>query len=237
MGVDKDTVHLLRLKVIDSFEKIRKNVRLQGKIEAYEKYFSINLKGTKPEKMPRFSKKRASKGTTTRGINGHKICVISAIDEYDNNFLEIVGTGPVTSKMVEKSLTPRIEKLKVIITDCKSSYESEAKKNNWILKQVKSELHCDLEGNNLANINSLHSGLTTFLSPFRGISSKHLQGYLDWYSFHKYLNYCFEYDKQKDKLFNHTMIEGTQINRVNAYDNYSGIDFYDVYSDYNFTPS
>lgn len=237
MGVNKNTVHLLRLKMMNALGDIRENTKLQGEIEADEIYESINLKGTKPEKMPRASKHRKSKGTTTRGISKHKVCIASAIDEIDNKFLEIAGTGPITSNMVEKVLTPKIDKVKKIITDCKSSYESEAIKHNWNLVQIKSEGHVDYEGNSLANINSLHSGLTTFLAHFRGVSTKHLQGYLDWYSFDKYLNFCFEDNKQYNELLKTTMINSTIIKNSNAYDNYSCIDFYDVYSDYNFTPS
>ena len=78
--------------------------------------------------MPRFSKHRTSKGTTTRGISNHKVCVIGAIDENDSMFLQIVGNGQLTSKMVELALTPKMVKIKKLNTDCKSSYESEAKK-------------------------------------------------------------------------------------------------------------
>ena len=237
MGVNKKTVHLLRLKMTEALGDIRKNTKLVGDIESDETYESINLKGTKPKQMPRASKPRASKGTTTRGISHHKVCIASAIDEMDNNFLEIVGTGPITSEMVEKAMAPKMGEVSKLITDCKSSYESIAHKNNWNLVQVKSEGHNDDEGNNLANINALHSGLTTFLAPFRGVSTKHLQGYLDWYSFDKYLNFSFEDNKQCDELLKNAMTKSTSINSYNAYDNYSGIDFAEVYSDYGFVPA
>lgn len=233
MNVDKNTVHLLRLKVLDSLKMIRKNTELSGEVEADELYKSINLKGTKTENMPRASKPRQSKGTTIRGINNHKICILSALDENDHMFLEIAGNGVVTSNMVKNSLTPKMKEVTKLITDCKSSYECEAKANKWNLKQVKSNGHVDDEGNNLANINSLHSGLTTFLSPFRGVSTKHLQGYLDWYIFYKYLQYSFDDNKQEQIILNKLIIEHTEITSNNMYDNQSGINFKEVYSDYN----
>lgn len=237
MNVDKNTVHLLRLKVLDSFANIRQNTELKGIIESDEIYRTINLKGTKPENMPRFSKPRTSKGNLKRGINSHKICIVSAIDENDNLFFEISGTGPVTSDMIDKSLTMKLKNVTKLVTDCKSSYESVASDNNWNLKQVKSKGYVDSEGNSLANINSLHSGLTTFLSNFRGVSTKHLQGYLDWFMFEKYLNYKFEEEKQTNQLINTTMTNSTTIEISNMYDNHSGIDFFKVYSDYGYTPS
>ena len=59
------------------------------------------------------------------------------------------------------------------------------KKINGILKQVKSGTYVDDDRNNLANINSIHSELTSFLSAFHGVSTKHLQEYLDWFLFFK----------------------------------------------------
>lgn len=51
-------------------------------------------------------------------------------------------------------------------------------------------------GYNLANINSIHSELSTFLSHFRGVSTKHLQHYLDWFHFQKLINYTTHVLKQ-----------------------------------------
>lgn len=237
MNVNKATVHLLRLKIIDSFQSARKSIKLSGVIEADEVYKSINLKGTKPIDMPRFSKPRTSKGTSTRGINSHKVCIESAIDENDNMFLEIVGTGPITSNMVKNSLGLKLGNVKELITDCKNSYESLIKEKHYVLKQVKSGSYTDNEGNSLANINSVHSGLTTFLATFRGVSTKHLQGYLDWYTFEKYLNFSICEEQQINTLLKVVFVSSTNLNVNNMYDNNSGIDFSDVYSDYHFIPS
>ena len=87
--------------------------------------------------MPRASKHRSSKGGSKRGISDHQVCIASAIDENDNCFLEIVGTGPITSEQVKKVFQEKIEKVNYLITDCKSSYEKFAKENNINLEQVK----------------------------------------------------------------------------------------------------
>lgn len=213
MNVDKNTVHLLRLKIINSFQEARQTIKLSGEVEADEIYKSINLKGTKKNKMPRYSKPRTSKGTTARGIGSHKVCIESAIDEFDNMFLEIVGTGPITSDMVKKSLGEKLDNVKKLVTDCKSSYEK------------------------LANINSLHSGLATFLSSFRGVSTKHLQSYLDWYTFEKYLNFSFSEEQHSNILLKVVFTNSGNLDTGNMYDNYSGIYFSTVYFDYHFTPS
>lgn len=235
MKVDKNTVHLLRLKINDSFKETRENIKLSGEVEADEIYLSINLKGTKPENMQRASKPRKSKGTTTQGISKHKICVVSAVDENDNLFLEIAGNGPVTSEMLKSHLAPKMKGVSKLITDCKSSYESVAKSNSWNLKQIKSCGHVDIEGNSLANINSLHSDWDHFIAPFRGISTKHLQGYFDWFMFEKYLNYTTDESCQFEHLLSKGMKSSTNISSSNLYENHSGLNFDEIYSDYNYT--
>ena len=49
---------ITRHKELNALKKIRKKTVLSGKIQADELYKSINLKGTKPKNMSRFSKPR-----------------------------------------------------------------------------------------------------------------------------------------------------------------------------------
>lgn len=235
MGVHQNTVFLLRHKVLDCISEIRKNIKLKGNVETDEIYESINLKGTKLKNMPRFSKPRSTKGGSKRGISNHQVCIASAIDEEDNCFLEIVGTGPITSEEVEKALKNKIDKVTNLITDCKSSYKMFAKENNINLEQVKSGTYVNSNGFNLANINSLHSEWSTFLSHFKGVSTKHLQHYLDWFCFQKILNYTTQVLNQPLIMMKKSIANKCNITSNNIYDNTSGIDFSFVYGDYNYS--
>ena len=230
------TVFTIRHKIMSCLKDIVNSFKLNGEIELDEYYLSINLKGTKKENMPRYSKKRTSCGTSTRGINKHKVCVTSGCDEYDKMFFTLAGTSNVTSQMIEDTVVPKIIDAKKIITDCKSSYESVAKETNWNLKQVKSGTYTDEEHNNLSDINSLHQQLTLFLSNFRGVSTKHLQEYLDLFCYIKYLNYTIEYDEQLKEFKTKICIKNTDINYINVCDNHSILDFNKIYEDYNYHP-
>ena len=108
---------------------------------------------------------------------------------------------------------------------------------NWNLKQIKSGAYTDDENNNLANINSLHQQLTLYLSNFRGVSTKHLQEYLDLFCFLKYLNWTIEYDDQLKEFKNKICTKNTTITYKNVCNNYSIFDFDKIYADYNFYPS
>lgn len=236
LHISTKTAFTLRHKIISCLKSIVQSFKLNGDIELDEYYLSINLKGTKSKNMPRLSKKRTSHGRNTRGINSHKVCITSGTDENDNLFFEVAGTSNVTSKMIKNTVVSRICNPKKVITDCKSSYESVAKENNWNLKQIKAGTYVDEENNNLANINSLHQQLTLYLSNFRGVSTKHLQEYLDLFCFLKYLNWTIEYEEQLKEFKNKICIKNTTINYKNVCDNYSIFDFNEIYNDYNFVP-
>lgn len=236
IGVSTRTAFTLRFKLITCLKDTKDKDNLTGNIELDEYYLSVNLKGTKKENMPRISKPRKKHGTGTSGISKHTICVTSGIDEEDHIILKVAGTGSVTSNMIKNTIVPKIKNSTKVTTDCKSSYESIARENNWNLKQVKSKGYVDAEGNNLANINSLHSELTLFLSQFHGVSIKHLQEYLDWFSFSKFQNYSIDYLDQPNDFEKNTITKQAEIKYSNVYNNYSIFDFFDLYKDYNYQP-
>lgn len=236
IGVSIKTAFVLRFKIISCLKSITNNKELKGTSQLDEFYLPINLKGTKKANMPRISKKRQKNGTGKSGISKHTVCVTSSVDSYDNMLFKVAGTGNASSDMIRNTIAKYIPKGSKVVTDCKSSYEKVAQENNWCLKQVKSKCYVDSEGNNLATINSLHSELECFLSGFRGVSTKHLQEYLDWFVYIKYLNYSKEYIEQASTYKRDTIILNSSVKYSNVFNNYSGIDFKKVYADYNYSP-
>ena len=237
LKLNKNTVFSMRHKVLNALKIFRENTILSGEIQIDEKYESINLKGTKKSKMPRYSKHRKSNGGSKRGISDHQVCIASAIDENDHIYFKIVGNGPITSDMVVNAFQNKIKEKSIMITDCKSSYEKYAKDNQLKLEQIKSGTYQNLNGYNLSEINGLHSNLENFMKPFIGVSTKHLQGYLDWFVYQKYLNYTVEILKQPKTLMNYVISQSTTITIANIYAKEFPINIYDVYSDYHFIPS
>ena len=237
LELNKNTVFAMRHKVLNALSNFRESIKLSGEIEADEKYESINLKGTKPCNMPRASKPRKSKGGSKRGISSHQVCIASAIDEHDNTFFEIVGNGPITSDMVKIAFNDRIKKDSIMITDCKSSYEQFAKDNNIELEQVKSGTYKNFNGYTLAEINGIHSNLDLFLRSFTGVSTKHLQGYLDWFSYQKYLNYAVEVLQQSNVMMNYIVSQNSYIKIEDIYKKDFPVNIYEIYAEYNFRPS
>jgi transposase-like protein len=181
LDINKATSFSMRHKILEALEKYVENVVLTGSIETDEKYVRINLKGLKKKDMPRYSKKRGSSGLS--GISHHKVCIASAVDEYDNIYLRIVGLGPITNTMVVNAFKDRIKKGSCLISDGKTAYQSFCNEYGFKLSIVKAKTFQNEEFKNLSNINNVHSQLEVWLDNFRSVSIKHLQKYLNWFSY------------------------------------------------------
>lgn len=228
MQVNKNTVFAMRHKVLKALEIFRENVKIAGQVEADEISIPINFKGMPQSKIPRFSKKRKS---ASKKVN-HRVCILGAIDEYDNEFLEIVGNGELTSEEVKKSLGVKMNNITLLITDCKSSYEAFAKENNIGLEQIKSKTYKNNNGYTLSEINGLHSNFFGFLSSFKGVSTKHLQGYIDWFVYKKYIDYTYEVIKHPEKMLYYVLKQNSSIIIKDIYNKPFPFDINEAYIDY-----
>ncbi|MDD2208635.1 MAG: hypothetical protein PHU45_04735, partial [Bacilli bacterium] len=65
----------------------------------------------------------------------------------------------------------------------KSSYIKFCEEFGINLKQIPSGRYTTKDYFNIANINNIHSQIEVWLQKFRGVSTKHLQKYLNWFSY------------------------------------------------------
>ena len=200
----------VRHKDLFALENFINNITLSGEIQSDEKYFSINLKGTKSNNMPRYSKKRSSTTSPYRGISHHKICVVSSIDENDNLSLKITGLGRCTTQMLEDSLGHKLNNAKSINADSASAYQDFCKNHNLKLKTVPSGFHSNGRIN-IAEINGVHSQLETWLSKFRGVSTRHLQEYLNWFTYIFIMKKRFKLSKLKTESYCNIVLDKNYI--------------------------
>ena len=228
MYKNKNTVFAMRQKVLQALSIFRSNVKLSGEIQADEFSIPINFKGMNQSNMPRHSKKRKS---ASKKVN-HKVCVLGAIDETDNQYLEIVGNGEITSKKIEESLGSKIEEGTTLITDCRSAYESFAKDHNLKLEQIKSTTYKNENGYTLSEINGLHSNFFGFISKFKGVSTKHLQGYIDWFVYKKYIDYTVEIINHPKEILYYAIKQKSNITIKNIYNATFPFDVDKAYADY-----
>ena len=210
-NISNYTSFRLRHKVLYALKKFVENIKLFGNIQSDEKYFSINLKGTRKENMPRYSKKRTSKGNGIKGISHHKICVVSSIDENDNLLLKFAGLGRCTTDMLRETLGQKLDNAKSISADSASAYQDFCKENHLVLNAIPSGFHS--QGIfNISEINGVHSQLETWLCKFKGVSTRHLQEYLDWFIYIFIMKERFMLNKIKTISYSNLLIDNNYIN-------------------------
>lgn len=232
LKIAKSTSFHLRHKILDALGTFVESIILSGEIEADEKYLKINLKGIKEHKMPRISKKRSS--SAKRGISNHKVCVVTAIDESDNLVIKVTGLGPATTEMLKVAYKDRVSKSSTFITDSKNSYLKFCEERKIDLKQIPSGFYETEDYKNLSNINNVHSQLETWLMKFYGVSTKHIQKYLNWFSYILMMKRRYEYGQLEINLYKEVITNSnyTKISNISTAD--FPVDLRIAYGEYKF---
>lgn len=198
VGISKTTAFNWRHKLFKALDYFISQIKISGEMQIDATYVSINLKGTKPKNMPRYSKKRTS--SSYSGISHHKVCIVSAIDEYDNCVLKIAGLGKETVEYYNQ-LNPYIKNPTLMITDQFWGFTSFSKFHNCDLEQIPTTSHSSESGYTINSINQIHSEFKTWISKYHGVSIRHLQGYLNMFVFLKYLKYKYEIKERKYQAY------------------------------------
>ena len=182
MDTTVTTCFYMRHKLYKAASEIVQKQKLSEEVEMDAEYLNINLKGTKPENMPRLSKKR-SKQAAFRGISHHKICVVCAIDSHDHIMMNIVGLGPESFEKY-MSVIERLDHVDKLISDAKTCFrqfsnELNAKHSYIKTSPVKKHFLTE-EGESLASVNELMSEVEAVIHRTHGFSTRYAQEYLDF---------------------------------------------------------
>ncbi len=211
----KNEAHFLRLSVNTCFrmrhklynaitEYVNSNVVLTDSIELDVAYRKINLKGTRPENMPRANKKRGNRSAFS-GVSHHKLCLASALDEHDNMIIKVVGLGSESFEKC-KCIYPFLENINYVVTDSKHGMYQIANELGATLDKIDSKptvkRYTTDNGNSLSSMNQLHSEITMMITKTHGVGIKYIQGYLDFLTIRKKINYSYKRDDQAAALYN-----------------------------------
>ena len=104
-------------------------------------------------------------------------------NRFKNGIIALVsGTGKTSTDKVKAVFDNRIAETSVLVTDKEGSYRRFARENNIELIQIKAEQRTFKGIYHIQHINAFHSRLKSFMRPFQGVSTKHLNNYLVWYA-------------------------------------------------------
>ena len=92
LGTSKTNCFYMLHKLYHASSEIMGHQKLSGEVEIDTQYKSINLKGTRPQNMPRYSKKRG-KQAVYREISHHKVAIVCATDENDHMMMQVSDLG------------------------------------------------------------------------------------------------------------------------------------------------
>lgn len=106
-------------------------------------------------------------------------CVMTGISDTNATFFEVSGRGVVSRKRAAEALRDRIGAGAVVATDKATAYID-------VLCDLKVASHesydsRDRSEGTINRINTVHSLLDSFMARFKGVSTKHLGAYLDWF--------------------------------------------------------
>ena len=179
-----------RHKILSSLEQFIPK-ELNSTVECDEMEFSLSNKGERNLKRKArkrandFIRNRADKETST-------VQVITVVErETAKKFFKVVETKRLTKEQIEIALDGKLAKGTILVTDKHYSYKSYTKDHQEINhKRLLAKDHVDKKDKSihLQNVNNVHSQVRDFIRPFKGVSSKYLQNYLNWYAYQNQIN-------------------------------------------------
>lgn len=177
------TAYTMRHRLIECLSAYSPSFRVERGCgcELDETYFPESFKGNHAKgsfTMPRPSRHRG-KQVHRRGLSRERICVMTGVNDSNETFLEVTGRGALSRGRAMDVLRGRIASGSVVATDRAAVYVN-------VLAELEVAAHeaydpKDRSGGTINRVNAVHSLLGAFMEPFRGVSTKHLGAYLDWF--------------------------------------------------------
>ena len=176
-----------RHKLHRAVSNSQKETQLSGVIEIDETYPAVSYKGNHSKNreftMPREPHKRGSQ-VSKRGLSNELLCIPCAVDAAGNVIGRSVKCGAISYAGLSALYSDdNIAGNSIIVTDSCASYMLLASALKSDLVQIPSGEHSNGEYN-IQRVNSFHTSFMTLINrKHRGVSSKHVNGYLAWCAF------------------------------------------------------
>ena len=182
-GVCLKTAWAMRLRLIECLKAYSPDFRVGrgGACELDETYFPESFKGNHSKgsfTLPRKARHRG-KQVRRRGLSREQVCAMTGVSDTDAAFFEVSGRGAVSRRRAAEALRDRIGAGAAVATDKAAAYID-------VLRDLKVASHesydpKDRSEGTINRINTVHSLLHSFMARFKGVSTKRLGAYLDWF--------------------------------------------------------
>ena len=190
IGVCTKTAWFMRLRTLEAIYNNLPSFQVKDGcgVEIDELYFRESFKGTRFDSMdytPREPRK-SPQHETKSGISNDQICVVTALNDAGDFFYDVTCRGGLTSDIAQKTLGSRIESGAIVNTDKHRAYPK-------VMKELSVAVHNRISSKDHAatpRLDNVHGDIRSFMSPFKGVSTRWLHLYLAWYKWLK----CFAYN-------------------------------------------
>ena len=185
--------------------------------------------------MPRYSKKRGGQ-SAFRGISHHKVSVICAVDENDHMIMNITGLG---SESFEKYISNEMYfgDIKEIISDSKSCIQQLANHlgttNNKVPTSPTEKRYLTRDGKSLGVINEMMTEVAGLIIKTKGISTRYLQGYLNFNILRKQMKYRYRRNEMPEKIMN-LLVETSSFRNISVLATPMPISLKEAYYEYRY---
>lgn len=182
LGIDLKTAFVWRHKILQGYA-VAPARKLNGIAEADETFFLCSEKGDKTVCRRRKARARGGKASTS-GISHEQVPVIVGCDRHGELIIGVAGRGRISLKDIEEVLGDRVDADVTLCTDSHTSFKAFAKAHRLKyqpvniskgLRVIKGIYH-------IQHANSAHMRLKNWMVRFHGVSTKHLDSYMRWFS-------------------------------------------------------
>lgn len=119
-----------------------------------------------------------------RGISDEQIPVIVGCDRDGNVVLGVTGKGRISMADAEDVLNRYISPDITLVSDAHRSFKSYAKTYglNYVGINISEGRRVIKKKYHIQNVNNFHAHLKQWIQRFNGVSTKHLQNYMNWFA-------------------------------------------------------
>ena len=176
-GISIQTAFDWRHKILSNLQDT--NNPFEGLTEIDDLWFLYSQKGRKGLK---YSRKRG--GSKRRGDNNFQVKLLITADRKTNKDLSVVRIGRLKKSDIERKVGGQFVHGSTLISDKHRSIASFAKSEGLTHVSFKAKKHTAGGDYHIQNVNNIATRLKTMVNhEFRGVSTKYLQCYANWFAF------------------------------------------------------
>lgn len=176
VGISHQTAFDWRHKILSAVEG-DSDGKFEGIAEIDDVWFLYSQKGRKGLK---YSRKRG--GSHRQGDNDYQAKLLIAADREEHLSLSLIRVGRMTKADLERKVGDKFSENCTLVSDKHRSISAFAKSEGVEHVKFKSSDHTAGGEHHVQSVNNIASGMKSLVNHrFRGVSTKYLQSYANWY--------------------------------------------------------